>query len=250
MPMKGLAVWRGAGLALMLFFAATAAAQAASFTARGNEPFWRIEITEEGISFQDMEGKTFIVSPKPEPETAEGVETFRAEVDGQPFSLTVTDKICVDTMSGMPHPKTVALTHGERALSGCGGEPASLLHGEWSILEIGGKDLVPESKPTLAFDPDGRVYGHGSCNRYFGNFKLTGEGLSVSPLGSTQMACDQALMDQEYAFHQILEKISRFEIDADGKLILHTDDGRTVVGTRAEKPDGADEADKPDKPAE
>jgi heat shock protein HslJ len=237
--MKGLTgwtfarTWLGAAIVLVLFFAESAG-HAASFVARGNEPFWRIEFTEEGISFQDMEGKTFTVSPKPESETANGVETFRAEVEGKPFSLTITDKICVDTMSGMPHPKTVAVAHGERKLSGCGGEPASLLHGEWSIIEIDGKAIVANSKPTLTFDADGRVHGNGSCNRYFGGFKLTGEGLSFSPLGSTQMACEQSLMDQEFKFHQILKEVSRFEIDQDGKLVLHVVDGRTVVGSRTQ----------------
>ncbi|MCJ7599228.1 MAG: META domain-containing protein [Methyloceanibacter sp.] len=58
-------------------------------------------------------------------------------------------------MSGMTFPKTVAVTHGERKFSGCGGDPTSLLHGEWAIEQIEGKAIVAKSEPTLAFGMDG-----------------------------------------------------------------------------------------------
>ncbi|MGH6791527.1 MAG: META domain-containing protein [Methyloceanibacter sp.] len=77
----------------------------------------------------------------------------------------------------------------------------------------------------------GRVYGNGSCNRYFGGYELTGEGLAFSQLGSTKMACEQPLMDQEFIFLQILGAVSRFEFDTEGKLVLHSDDG-TLVASR------------------
>ncbi len=55
----------------------------------------------------------------------------------------------------MTFPKTVAVTHGERKFSGCGGDPTSLLHGEWAIEQIEGKAIVAKSEPTLAFGMDG-----------------------------------------------------------------------------------------------
>ncbi len=190
---------------------------ATNLSARGNEPGWQIEVTDAGITFRTMEGETITVSPKPEPEIVDGVETYRAEVEGQKFSLTIADTVCVDTMSGMTFPKTVTVAHGERKFSGCGGNPASLLHGEWAIEQIEGKAIVAKSEPTLAFGTDGRVYGNGSCNRYFSGYELTGEGLAFSQLGSTKMACEQPLMDQEFVFLQILGAVSRFEFDTEGK---------------------------------
>jgi heat shock protein HslJ len=178
-----------------------------------------------------MEGETITISPKPESEIADDVETYHVEVEGQKFSLSITDTLCIDTMSGMTFPKTVAVTHGEREFSGCGGDPASLLYGEWAIEQIEGKAIVAKSEPTLTFGTDGRVYGNGSCNRYFGSYELTGEGLAFSQLGSTKMACEQPLMDQEFIFLQILGAVSRFEFDTEGKLVLHSDDG-TLVASR------------------
>jgi heat shock protein HslJ len=50
-------------------------------------------------------------------------------------------------------------------------------------------------------------------------------------VGSTKMACEQPLMDQEFVFLQILGAVSRFEFDTEGKLVLHSDDG-TLVASR------------------
>ncbi|MGH6791526.1 MAG: hypothetical protein ACRECF_02155 [Methyloceanibacter sp.] len=140
---------------LMLSFGPSSVAATPDFTARGNEPFWNIEITDTGITFRTMEGETITVSPKPEPEIVDGFETYGATVDGQPFSLTINGTVCIDTMSGMTFPKTVTVAHGERKFSGCGGNSASLLHGEWVIEQIEGKAIVAKSEPTLVFGTDG-----------------------------------------------------------------------------------------------
>lgn len=226
------AAGRIAGLFVLLSLAAISGAAATSFDARGNEPFWHIGISDAGITFQALDGERFTIAPVPEAEVSDGVETYLAEVEGQPFSLTIADELCVDTMSGMPHPKTVAVAWGERDFSGCGGDPASLLHGEWLIEEIAGEALVEQSQPSVAFDPDGGVNGNGSCNRLVGSYALTGEGLSVSGLAATRMACEQSLMDQEHVFVQILEAVSRFEMDPEGRLVLHSGDGQTLLARR------------------
>lgn len=207
-----------------------AAAATPVFTARGNEPFWAVEITETGIAFRTMEGETITLSPRPEP--SDGTVTYLGEADGQSFSLSIADELCIDSMSGMNFPKTVTVSYGQRTFSGCGGEPASLLHGEWGIEQIDGKPIVAGSQPTPNFGPEGRISGNASCNRYFGGYELTGEGLAFSQLGSTKMACEQALMDQEHIFLQVLGSVSRFDIDGEGKLVLHGNDGRTLTGHR------------------
>lgn len=192
--------------ALALGLGAAQAAQAATFSARGNEPGWHLEMTEKAITFRDQDGETFSIEPVPAPVAADAGPTYSAVVGGQAFTLTVADKGCSDTMTGMPYPKTVTLVVGERRLAGCGGEPASLLHGDWKIDAIGGKASVEKS------EPDGRIHGNGSCNRFFGGFRLSGEGLKLSEIGTSRMLCDEPWMDQERALLAAFDGVTRFEV--------------------------------------
>lgn len=49
---------------------------------------------------------------------------------------------------------------------------------------------------TLSFD-DAALSGSGGCNRMGGDYKVVDGVLSVGPMFSTEMACDQPLMDQD-----------------------------------------------------
>lgn len=205
---------------------------AATLTARGNEPGWQIEVTDAAMTFRTVDAGVVTVAPVPKPTVRKGIETYTAKVGDRPFSLVVTRKICSDTMTGMPHPKAAIVTFGERSFKGCAGEPASLLQGDWRIIAIGGKPIVRHSKPTLSFDREGRIHGNGSCNRYFGSFKLTGEGLSISETGASRMMCEQPLMDQEHNLLRGLESVGQFKVASSGSLRLLDKEGRIAVSLR------------------
>ncbi len=216
-------------LALLLAAASASAAGMETFRARGNEPFWSVEKTAEAITFQSMDGEPVMLAPVPAPRKDGNADVYEATVGGEAFALTIADKVCADTMSGMPFPKSVTLALGAKTFAGCGGEPAALLHGAWMIAEIDGKPAVPGSKPTVEFGADGKLNGNGSCNRFFGSYALTGEGLTVGDLGSSMMMCDQPLMDQEMMVLEILKGLGGFAIGEDGALILRANDGRTIT---------------------
>lgn len=217
---------------LALVLAAPGTALAGTLTARGNEPSWHAAISETDLTFSLLGEAAVTISPVPKSMTADGIDRYVATVDGKPFSLSVAGTICVDTMSGMPFPKTATVVFGERSFKGCAGEPASLLHGDWKISAIGEASVLAESEPTLAFGADWRVSGNGSCNRYFGSFRLTGEGLTISETGASMMMCPQPLMDQERKLLKAFESVRRFEVATSGGLRLVGDDGRAVVGLR------------------
>lgn len=207
-------------------------AEAASWTARGNEPGWHLDLSDTAMTFSTMEGETLVIQPVPEPVRAEDMEVYTGTAGDEPFTLVAITKICTDTMSGMPFPKSVAVTIGGRALVGCGGDPLSLLVGDWKVEEIAGEPVIANSQASLSFDLDGRTHGNASCNRFFGGFNLTGEGLTLSPGGATMMACEAGLMDQEQKFLAALEQVSRFESLADGRLRLVDVEGNTVLMLR------------------
>jgi heat shock protein HslJ len=46
------------------------------------------------------------------------------------------------------------------------------------------------------------------------------------------MACEEPVMKQEQLFLELLERVSRFSIAADGTLTLHTNQDRTIAARR------------------
>lgn len=208
-------------------------AAAPGFRASGNEPGWRLDIANGQITLLTDMGQTRTVMPAPAPVVTGGVRTYAATDRGRSVRITITDKICADTMTGMPHPHTVAVVLDGTTLNGCGGDPATLLHGEWIVDSIDGAAVVKGSKPTITFGTDGRLSGNASCNRFMGGFKLTGESLVIEHPASTMMACvpDEA-MKQEGTFLKLLESVTGFSV-AGNVLTLTAADGRAIKARRS-----------------
>jgi heat shock protein HslJ/uncharacterized lipoprotein YbaY len=201
-----------------------------AFRAGGNEPGWRLEMGTRTL-FTTADGTTRIEALTP---VAASTLTSRRYIVTPTLGVTVVDRLCVDTMSGMPRPNSVTVVLDGRELHGCGGDPASLLQGgEWVVEDIAGAGIVDGSYATLNFGADGELAGSGSCNRYSGSYTLTGEGLSVSSkTAMTMMACVPALMQQESRFMQLLSQVRRFRFGVGGALILEAGDGGTITARR------------------
>ena len=102
-------------------------------------------------------------------------------------------------------------------------EPAPRLAGtSWRAETIMGRPVIDASASTITFEADGRVYGGGGCNRYFGSSTVAGARIAFGQLGATRMACAEALMDQETRFFQALQRAERWTIDEDGLLLIYS----------------------------
>jgi heat shock protein HslJ len=203
-----------------------------AFRAQGNEPSWSLNMADGAITFQTLDGRMVTVAPIPPPREEGDAAIHEAKSGADSFTLTIASKICTDTMSGMPFPKSVTVAVGEKTYTGCGGEPATLLQGAWIITGINGKPIIAGSTPSLNFEADGKVNGNGSCNQYFGGYQLTGEGLTVGSVGASMMMCDEALMEQERVLFEVLKELASFGISEDGELLLRTNDGRVMTAKR------------------
>ncbi|HYQ92369.1 MAG TPA: META domain-containing protein, partial [Candidatus Competibacteraceae bacterium] len=208
--------------------------EAKVFRATGNEPGWKLEIGGNRMSFLADTGQIRIEVPTPAAETTAEFRKYRAKTGGHDLTITIFDRICTDTMSGMPYPNQVAVVFDGKELNGCGGDPATLLQGaEWVVEDISGSGIIDRSRATLNFGADGRIFGKASCNNYTGGYSLTGEGLTISSNAAmTMMACAPALMQQEHLFTEILKNVQRFTLSPDGALVLHTGDKRTITARR------------------
>ncbi|TNF63484.1 MAG: META domain-containing protein [Rhodobacteraceae bacterium] len=192
---------------------------AAPYRAGGIEPGWSVRLGDGTAEITADYGQIALTAPRPAAMAVPGGYVF--DMPGIGARLSLTEGICRDLATGMPHPHAATLTLGERTLSGCGGDPASLLTGgEWRIEDVAGTGIIDASNVTLRFGKDGRISGSAGCNRMIGGYTLTGEGLSFSQMGMTMMACPEALMAQERRVLDALASVRRFDIDATGALLL------------------------------
>jgi heat shock protein HslJ len=200
-------------------------------TGRGNEPGWSVTIGADEIELVADYGATRAMFPKPAPETSG--EVTRYVVADAAVTITLLERPCADSMSGMFYPLTVTVERPEGVLSGCGGEAVSLLLGPaWVVESIDGTAISADSRVTIAFHEGGRIDGLASCNRYLATYELTGEGLAIRGGASTMMACEPSLMEQERRFLDALAAVRRFEIAPDGALVLLADGGPKLIARR------------------
>ncbi len=204
-----------------------------AFRATGNEPSWVLKMDDTRVELNADLGETWIEVALTEPELIQDGRRYGNLIEDGTLTISILDRHCVDTMSGMPHPKTVEIILDERTLHGCGGEPAELLQGpEWVVEDIERGGIIDRSRVTLIFGADGQFSGRASCNSYLGDYRLTGESLTLVPSATTRMACAPALMNQEERFLDLLKRVQRFELDPTGALVLLTNDGGSLLARR------------------
>jgi heat shock protein HslJ len=134
-------------------------------------------------------------------------------------------------MTGMPYPYAVDLTLDGAEFSGCGGEPRALLAGSWKLVDLPGLSLPDGAEPTLEISGNA-ISGAAGCNRFTGGLALSGEGLGLMPGGMTMMACEEPLMQLEAAYIERLGRVSLFDIDEAGRLVLLVDGAPGAVFAR------------------
>lgn len=212
----------------------TAAKPELPLTARGNEPGWIVTLADGRISFRTADGGSTVEGALPEP-TRKG-DTWHYMDDASDLAVEIALVLCRDTMTGMPNPMTVTVATGGKTFNGCGGEPVSLLAGPaWRVTSIGDVAVPEDVYVSLEFDATkASVFGSSGCNRYFGGFTLTGEGFSFQRgMAGSMMACEEHKSQIEASFLSAMEKIDRFDIDADGGLVLISSDSPSIKATRS-----------------
>lgn len=200
-----------------------------AITARGNEPGWHLEL---GTTMRFSSDGDRVEGTAPPAQYAGGARRHVGTVAGRSVYISLTPRICRDTMAGMPFPFKAEVVIAGRAFLGCGGEPDTLLMGdEWVVEDIGGT-LIDGSRPTLDFGVDGRLAGRASCNAFTTTYTLTGESLTIGTTATTMMSCAPELIEQEKRFLDILQRVRRFDITENGALVLEDDQRRRIIARR------------------
>jgi heat shock protein HslJ len=101
----------------------------------------------------------------------------------------------------------------------------NLAGSEWRPSRIGTSVVSPGANLFVQFKDAGKLAGHGGCNRFFGQYKISGNDINIGPIGSTRMACAESVMALEKAFLSALEGAKSFRRDK-AKLMLFDASGK------------------------
>ena len=85
-------------------------------------------------------------------------------------------------------------------------------------------------KITAIFGEDGKVAGNAGCNNYNGGYQVDGDKISIGPLASTEMYCNDPadVMETEQTFLKNLSNAATFDIQND-MLTLYDSEGTKLL---------------------
>lgn len=83
----------------------------------------------------------------------------------------------------------------------------------WRLVELEGRAIQPQGRPTVEFAEDGALSGKAGVNAFFGTYTRDGEeGLALANLGSTRKAGPPELMEQETRMLSSLAAIDSWRV--------------------------------------
>lgn len=196
------------------------------YQASGNEPGWKLSISDNGIHYIGDYGETDIRQAIGNKRQQAG----RTSYDTARLSIVIDHKICSDSMVERQYQDSVTVTADGKTVTGCGGAviaPTTLNGTSWQIEHISGAAVLPDLPTQIAF-ADGRISGTAGCNRLMGSFTQSADNLTFGNVASTRMACPSAQMEQERKLIATLAQVRRWDFSADGRLLLRGDAGELV----------------------
>jgi heat shock protein HslJ len=108
--------------------------------------------------------------------------------------------------------------------------PVALEGATWQLRELPGVQsaaLGRLDRPVAIRFESGRLAGFAGCNNFTGSYTREGDGLTIGPVATTQMACAEPGSSIEQAFHAALAGSLRYAVDGDD-LRVTTASGTTL----------------------
>jgi heat shock protein HslJ len=123
-------------------------------------------------------------------------------------------------------------TRQNTGLPGTSWKATSINNGKQAVVSV-----LEGSTLTLLFDPEGAagaVAGSGGCNNFSGTYQTDGQALTLGPLASTLMACEEpaGIMEQEMQYLAALETAATYRIDGDRMEMRTKDDALAAMFVR------------------
>ncbi len=183
------------------------------FKATGNEPFWGLEIADNGIQFTSLvENFESFTAPfmYPEKATDANVKKYQIETEQGEMLITVSQQECADTMSGNVSAYMVEVqikTNDEETFtefSGCGAYAMDARLESYWILETIGQKSIDTSAfkrhiPHIEIQVAANTFtGFAGCNTIRGNLFSELELLQFIDVVSTKKMCGNANVEDQF----------------------------------------------------
>ncbi len=97
----------------------------------------------------------------------------------------------------------------------------------WRPTHIGEMVLPADNPMFVQFEPDGSLHGDTGCNRFFGQYEIAADLITLSPLGTTRKACAEETARFEQAFLDALQSM-RGAVRKDDRLGIRDEAGTLV----------------------
>jgi len=180
------------------------------FFARGNEPFWTIEVDfENAMRFSTMEGIK-LTTPAVEGTKARDADVMRyhAVTENGELIVTISKEDCQDDMSGEQFDYKVrvdaksSVDNDYKTFEGCGKYLFDYrLNDIWVMESISSIDLTKaklmKGLPTIEFNlNEMRFDGHAGCNNLMGKIEVAGSKIKFGSIASTKMTCPDIQVEQ------------------------------------------------------
>ena len=106
----------------------------------------------------------------------------------------------------------------------------------WQLIRVDGQEIaqVGTEPANLRLTHEGRAEGYGGCNRFFGQYRQTGDEIKFMPLASTRRACPTGMVEED-TFLKALGSVQNWQRQ-DGFLRLNDASGKLLLELKEKKP--------------
>ncbi|CAM4387273.1 META domain-containing protein [Flavobacterium terrigena] len=208
------------------------------FKASGTEPFWSILISDDKIVYKTPEDSIFMPHSKPILAMDSNVKMYKIKTESAQFNIQISQKECVNQMSGEVSPYTVSVEFKKNAASkfekidGCGHYITDYrLHDIWVLEELNGEKANKENFNTILplieiYSNTNKFSGLLGCNRTNGAIFFEKGKLRFINIASTKMSCGENNKEPELI--KALESVTTYSI-GENRLILSNPSGKKII---------------------
>ena len=148
---------------------------------------------------------------------------FKALAEAKSFTATA-EKLTLMDSGGKVLAEYSAVS---QELAGTSWLANSYNNGQQAVVSV-----VIDSELTAEFSTDGSVSGSSGCNTFTGGYTVDGEKITIGPLATTMMACEQDLMDQEAQYLLALQSAAVYSIEGNTLQLRTADDALAAMFDR------------------
>lgn len=92
----------------------------------------------------------------------------------------------------------------------------------------GFQSALADVEVTAVYGEDGKLTGHGGCNRYSAAYTIDGDKIEIGPARTTRMMCPEPIMAQEAAYLKALAAAAVFRMER-SRLVLRDAHGSAMA---------------------